>query len=208
MPKEISLSINKHRGKWTINAMPIGGKQRVGRFEKWDDAKAEADLDGLASHPRHCRSTKEREDQRRCRDRDVPATRTMAALPGRRDICESATTSIGSSRLHRTPAHRWRGVWPARLEAVFRSDVKDDLETLIVNHLKAMDRITRRPASNPGSSTPNICWPTARAVAGSRRIRWPVPSSSSIRRRSKTRSLRSCSLMSSRRSSPSWTRRA
>ena len=137
MPKEISLSINKHRGKWTINAMPIGGKQRVGRFEKWNDAKAEAILMasrhnlGIVERSNSEKITGEFAIQQFSNKNDSRVAGGEIAAESKKNIDRVIKDYIEPLRID--------GVAFGKLDlkAVFRSDVKDDLELLIVNHLKA-----------------------------------------------------------------------
>ena len=138
MPKEISLSINKHRGKWTINAMPIGGKQRVGRFENWDDAKAEA----IAMASRHNLGIVVQPKSEKITG-DAAIKMFLVKQQNRVDGGEiSATSRDNIKRVIDSQVRNLRidGVAFGRLDlqAVFRSNVKDDLETLILNQLKAM----------------------------------------------------------------------
>ena len=137
MPVEISLSINRHRGKWTINAMPIGGKQRTGRYDKWDDAKADAILMasrhnlGIVERPASTKITGAFAIKAFSNKNDGRVTGGEIAAASKNNIDRCIKDYIKPLRIDGVPFEK------LDLKAVFRSDVKDDLELLIVNHLKA-----------------------------------------------------------------------
>ena len=131
------LKVKKYRDYWVINAARVGLTIRHGNFATKAEAVAEAErlvakhTLGLVDQPKREKITGEFAIQQFSNKNDSRVAGGEIAAESKKNIDRVIKDYIEPLRID--------GVAFGKLDlkAVFRSDVKDDLELLIVNHLKA-----------------------------------------------------------------------
>ena len=132
------LKVYEYRDYFVINASRIGGKVRDGRFATRQEAEAHAKM----LEAKHTLGIVDKSKSEKING-DAAIEMFLAKQESRVQGGEiSATSRDNIKRVIDNQVRKLRidGVAFGRLdlEAVFRSNVKDDLETLILNQLKAM----------------------------------------------------------------------
>ena len=132
------LKVYEYRDYFVINASRIGGKVRDGRFATRQEAEAHAKM----LEAKHTLGIVDKSKSEKING-DAAIEMFLAKQESRVQGGEiSATSRDNIKRVIDSQVRKLRidGVAFGRLdlEAVFRSNVKDDLETLILNQLKAM----------------------------------------------------------------------
>lgn len=131
------LKVKKYRDYWVINAARVGLTIRHGNFATKAEAVAEAErlvakhTLGMIDQPKREKITGEFAIQQFSNKNDSRVAGGEIAAESKKNIDRVIKDYIEPLRID--------GVAFGKLDlkAVFRSDVKDDLELLIVNHLKA-----------------------------------------------------------------------